>query len=139
MLIKTLEKEQSFTINDKSNVATILMILNHDNMEYVTGILTTLLDDLIDKNIASGTPKLLLRRSECVAEKLLTHWLSICLYHYLKECSGSALYILYKAIKIQTEKGPMDYITNCGKYTLSEDKLITSADTEINPVTLVTF
>ncbi|XP_060604285.1 plexin-A1-like [Ruditapes philippinarum] len=136
MLIKTFEKEQSFTINDKSNVATILMILNHDNMEYVTGILTTLLDGLIDKNIASGTPKLLLRRSECVAEKLLTHWLSICLYHYLKERSGSPLYILYKAIKIQTEKGPMDYITNCGKYTLSEDKLITSADNEINPVTL---
>ncbi|XP_053376895.1 plexin-A1-like [Mercenaria mercenaria] len=136
MLIQTFEKQKSFSIHDKSNVATILMVLHHDNMEYITGILTTLLNELIDKNIASQTPKLLLRRSECVGEKLLTHWLSICLYHYLKERPGSALYILYKAIKIQTEKGPIDYISNCGKYTLSEDKLFTSADTEINPVTL---
>ncbi|XP_060604308.1 plexin-A1-like [Ruditapes philippinarum] len=136
ILIKTLEKEQSFTKNDKSSVATILMILNHDNMEYVTSILTTLLDDLIDQNIASGTPKLLLSRSECVTQKLFSHWLSVCLYLFLKERCGSALYMLYKAIKIQSEKGPIDYITNCGKYTLSEDKLFTPADNEINPVTL---
>lgn len=78
-------------------------------------------------------------RSECVSEKLLTHWLSICLYHYLKDQPGSHLFSLYKAIKIFTERGPIDYITNCGKYTLSEDRLITTDDTEINSVVLVHF
>ncbi|KAH3893165.1 hypothetical protein DPMN_017308 [Dreissena polymorpha] len=114
----------------KSDVATYLMVINHDNMEYITGILTSLLNDLIDKNVSSNTPKLLLRKSESIGEKLLTHWLSIGLYHYLKEQTGSELFNLYKAIKIQVEKGPVDYITACAKYTLSEDRLFTDTDTE---------
>ncbi|WAR26729.1 PLXA1-like protein, partial [Mya arenaria] len=123
--IRAIEKQNSFTIHDRSDVATYLMVINHDNMEFLTSILTDLLDALIDKNVAANTPKLLLRRSESVAEKLLTHWLSVCLYHYLKEHTGSVLFILYQAIKIQAMKGPLDYITSCAKYTLSEDKLFT--------------
>ncbi|XP_052780436.1 plexin-A1-like isoform X2 [Mya arenaria] len=126
--IRALEKQNSFSIHDRSDVATYLMVINHDNMEFITSILTDLLDALIDKNVAAKTPKLLLRRSESIAEKLLTHWLSVCLYHYLKEHTGSVLFILYQAIKMQVEKGPVDYITSCAKYTLSEDKLFTGTD-----------
>jgi len=72
-------------------------------------------------------------RSESVSEKLLTHWLSICLYHNLKDQTGSSLFILYKAIKIQVERGPVDYMTNCAKYTLAENKIYTDAD--VNPAT----
>ncbi|XP_052252632.1 plexin-A1-like isoform X6 [Dreissena polymorpha] len=130
LFIRTLEKQNSFTIQDRSDVATFLMVINHDNMEYITGILTSLLNDLIDKNVSSNSPKLLLRRSESIGEKLLTYWLSIGLYHYLKEQTGSELFNMYKAIKIQVEKGPVDYITACAKYTLSEDRLFTDTDTE---------
>ncbi|XP_052780428.1 plexin-A1-like isoform X2 [Mya arenaria] len=126
--IRALEKQNNFTIHDRSDVATYLMVINQDNVEFLTSILTDLLDELIDKNVAANTPKLLLLRSDSVAEKLLAHWLSICLYHYLKEQTGSVLFILYKAIKIQAEKGPVDYITSCAKYTLSEDKLFTETD-----------
>ncbi|KAH3864364.1 hypothetical protein DPMN_027381 [Dreissena polymorpha] len=68
--------------------------------------------------------------STFVLEKLLTYWLSIGLYNYLKEQTDSELFILYKAIKIQVEKGPVDYITACAKYTLSEYRLFTDTDTE---------
>lgn len=39
--------------------------------------------DLIDAS-ASKNPKLMLRRTESVVEKMLTNWMSICMYSYLK-------------------------------------------------------
>ncbi|XP_021370944.1 plexin-A1-like isoform X3 [Mizuhopecten yessoensis] len=130
LLIRTLEKQKSFSIRDKSNVASLLMILYQNNMEYATEILKTLLADLIEKSVDSKHPKLMLRRTESVVEKLLANWLSLCLYKYLVEESnfpdsaGSSLYILYKAIKVQVEKGPIDHVTCDARYSLSEDRLL---------------
>lgn len=42
-----------------------------------------LLVDLIDAS-ASKNPKLMLRRTESVVEKMLTNWMSICMYSYLR-------------------------------------------------------
>ena len=52
----------------------------------------------------------------------------IVLIFFVQEHTGSALFILYKAIKVQVEKGPLDYMTGCAKYTLSEAKLFTAGD-----------
>lgn len=41
--------------------------------------------------------------------------------------------MLYKAIKIRVERGPVDYITSCAKFTLAENKLYTDVDK--NPTT----
>lgn len=54
-----------------------------------------LLVDLIDAS-ASKNPKLMLRRTESVVEKMLTNWMSICMYSYLRvrepdECIVGAL------------------------------------------------
>ena len=48
------------------------------------------------------------------------------LYHLLsdQECAGEPLYMLYKAIKQQVDKGPVDALTSEARYSLSEDKLI---------------
>lgn len=46
-----------------------------------------LLVDLIDAS-ASKNPKLMLRRTESVVEKMLTNWMSICMYSYLKVRTG---------------------------------------------------
>lgn len=46
-----------------------------------------LLVDLIDAS-ASKNPKLMLRRTESVVEKMLTNWMSICMYSYLKVRMG---------------------------------------------------
>ena len=50
-------------------------------------ILKALLVDLVQKSVAGRHPKLMLRRSESVVEKLLTNWLSLCLYKHLKVSS----------------------------------------------------
>ncbi|XP_048239493.1 plexin-A1-like isoform X2 [Haliotis rufescens] len=50
--------------------------------------------------------------------------MSLCLYKYLKDHAGSPLFMLYKAIKLQAEKGPVDYVTGDARYSLSEDKLL---------------
>lgn len=49
-----------------------------------------LLVDLIDAS-ASKNPKLMLRRTESVVEKMLTNWMSICMYSYLKVRTGQNL------------------------------------------------
>ncbi|XP_070193235.1 plexin-B-like [Littorina saxatilis] len=122
--IRCLESQRTFTIRDRANVASLLMIIYQNNLEYVTDILKALLVDLVQKSVAGRHPKLMLRRSESVVEKLLTNWLSLCLYKHLKEHAGASLFMLYKAIKLQVEKGPVDAVTGDARYSLSEDRLL---------------
>ncbi|ELK30596.1 Plexin-A1 [Myotis davidii] len=119
------EMERSFSMRDRGNVASLIMTALQGEMEYATGVLKQLLSDLIEKNLESKNhPKLLLRRTESVAEKMLTNWFTFLLYKFLKECAGEPLFMLYCAIKQQMEKGPIDAITGEARYSLSEDKLI---------------
>uniref|UniRef100_A0A8C7ZHA8 Plexin-A1 n=1 Tax=Oryzias sinensis TaxID=183150 RepID=A0A8C7ZHA8_9TELE len=123
--IRTLEAQRSFSMRDRGNVASLIMTALQGEMEYATGVLKQLLSDLIDKNLESKNhPKLLLRRTESVAEKMLTNWFTFLLYKFLKECAGEPLFMLYCAIKQQMEKGPIDAMTGEARYSLSEDKLI---------------
>ncbi|XP_062401569.1 LOW QUALITY PROTEIN: plexin-A1b [Sardina pilchardus] len=123
--IRTLEAQRSFSMRDRGNVASLIMTALQGEMEYATGVLKQLLADLIDKNLESKNhPKLLLRRTESVAEKMLTNWFTFLLYKFLKECAGEPLFMLYCAMKQQMEKGPIDAITGEARYSLSEDKLI---------------
>ncbi|CAL1537486.1 unnamed protein product [Lymnaea stagnalis] len=122
--IRTLEEQRAFSIRDRANVASLLMIVYLNNMEYATDILKCLLVDLVHKSVEGRHPKLMLRRSESVVEKLLTNWLSICLYKYLRDYAGASLFMLYKAIKLQAEKGPVDAVTGDARYSLSEDTLL---------------
>ena len=52
----------------------------------------------------------------------------IALFHLslspLQEHTGQPLYLLYKAVKAQLEKGPIDVITGEARYSLSEQKLV---------------
>ena len=63
-------------------------------------------------------------RTESVVEKLLTNWLSVCMYGYVRTRAAQAMFMLYKAIKHQTEKGPIDAVTLDARYSLSEDRLL---------------
>ncbi|XP_077471088.1 plexin-A1-like isoform X1 [Stigmatopora argus] len=123
--IRTLEAQRSFSMRDRGNVASLIMTALQGEMEYATGVLKQLLSDLIDRNLENKNhPKLLLRRTESVAEKMLTNWFTFLLYKFLKECAGEPLFMLHCAIKQQMEKGPIDAITGEARYSLSEDKLI---------------
>ena len=92
-------------------------------------ILQILLGDLIRRSISNSKnhPKLLLRRTESVAEKLLTNWFCVTLYPYIMEHAGAPLFVLFKAVKAQLEKGPIDVITGEARNSLSEEKLLRQA------------
>ncbi|XP_068125873.1 plexin-A2 isoform X3 [Hyperolius riggenbachi] len=123
--IRTLEMQRSFSMRDRGNVASLIMTALQGKLEYATDVLKHLLSDLIEKNLENKNhPKLLLRRTESVAEKMLTNWFAFLLHKFLKECAGEPLFMLHCAIKQQMEKGPIDSITGEARYSLSEDKLI---------------
>ena len=125
LFIRTLESNRYFSMRDRVNVASLIMVTLQGKMEYCTDILKTLLADLIERCIEGKShPKLLLRRTESVAEKMLSSWFTFLLYKFLNECAGEHLFLLYKAIKHQVDKGPVDAITSEARYSLSEEKLI---------------
>lgn len=73
------------------------------------------------------------RKSESLVEKLFQQWLMFCLYPYLTNESSNdysnrsparSFFLLYKALKYQTEKGPVDCVTGNSRYSLSEQKLL---------------
>ncbi len=47
-------------------------------------VLKKLLSQLIRKTVSHSIPKLLLRRTESIAEKMLTNWLAFCLQGYIQ-------------------------------------------------------
>ncbi|KAF8785202.1 plexin-A2-like isoform X2 [Argiope bruennichi] len=125
LFIRTLESNRYFSMRDRVNVASLIMVTLQGKMEYCTDILKTLLAELIEKCIEGKShPKLLLRRTESVAEKMLSSWFTFLLYKFLRECAGEPLFMLYRAIKQQVDKGPVDAITSEARYSLSEEKLI---------------
>uniref|UniRef100_A0A673CGZ9 Plexin-B1 n=1 Tax=Sphaeramia orbicularis TaxID=375764 RepID=A0A673CGZ9_9TELE len=121
--IHTLEVQRTFSPRDRAYVASLLTVALHGKLEYFTDILKTLLNDLVEQYVAKN-PKLMLRRTESVVEKLLTNWMSICLYTFLRESAGESFYMLFRAIKHQVDKGPVDAVTGKAKYTLNDNRLL---------------
>ncbi|KAM4609893.1 LOW QUALITY PROTEIN: plexin-B3, partial [Polymixia lowei] len=132
--IHTLEAQQGFSQRDRGYVASLLTMALHDKLEYFTEVMKSLLQDLVQQYVAKN-PKLMLRRTETVVEKMLTNWMSICLYSFLKEVAGEPLYMLYRAIKYQVDKGPVDAVTGKAKRTLNDSHLLRE-DIEYNSMTL---
>uniref|UniRef100_A0AAY4BPC8 Sema domain-containing protein n=1 Tax=Denticeps clupeoides TaxID=299321 RepID=A0AAY4BPC8_9TELE len=132
--IHTLEVQRNFSPRDRAYVASLLTVALHGKLEYFTDILKTLLNDLVEQ-YTSRNPKLMLRRTESVVEKLLTNWMSICLYSFLRDSAGESFYMLFKAIKHQVDKGPVDAVTGKAKYTLNDNRLLRE-DVEYRILTL---
>ncbi|XP_077185730.1 plexin-B3 isoform X3 [Paroedura picta] len=133
-LIRTLEAQPTFSQRDRCHAASLLSLALHGRLEYLTDIMQTLLSDLVAHCVARN-PKLMLRRTETMVEKLLTNWMSICLYSYLREVAGEPLYMLFRAIKYQVDKGPVDAVSGKAKRTLNDSRLLRE-DVEFRPLTL---
>ncbi|XP_028906939.1 plexin-B1 [Ornithorhynchus anatinus] len=132
--IHTLECQRTFSPRDRAYVASLLTVALHGKLEYFTDILKTLLSDLVEQYVAKN-PKLMLRRTETVVEKLLTNWMSICLYTFVRDSVGEPLYMLFRGIKHQVDKGPVDGVTGKAKYTLNDNRLLRE-DLEYHTLTL---
>ncbi|KFZ62990.1 Plexin-B2, partial [Podiceps cristatus] len=122
--IHTLENQREFSARAKVYFASLLTVALHGKLEYYTDIMRTLFLELMEQYVVAKNPKLMLRRSETVVERMLSNWMSICLYQYLKDNAGEPLYKLFKAIKHQVEKGPVDAILKKAKYTLNDTGLL---------------
>ncbi|KAM9325248.1 plexin-B3 [Gastrophryne carolinensis] len=133
-LIETLDAQPTLSQRDRCHAASLITVALHGKLEYLTDVMKTLLSDLIDQCVAKN-PKLLLRRTETIVEKLLTNWMSICLHSFLREAAAEPLYMLYCAIKYQVDKGPVDAVTGKAKRTLNDGRLLRE-DIEYKPMTL---
>ncbi|XP_019947930.2 plexin-C1 [Paralichthys olivaceus] len=125
-MVHALEEQKSFTIQNKCTLASLLTVALHSNLLYLTEVMEVLLKDLMQQN-SNTQPKLLLRRTESTVEKLLTNWMSICLYGFLREIVGQHLFLMVSALTQQIRKGPVDCVTEKALYTLSEDWLLWQA------------
>lgn len=63
--------------------ASFLTIVLQTKLVYLTSILEVLTRDLMEQS-SNMQPKLMLRRTESVVEKLLTNWMSVCLSGFLR-------------------------------------------------------
>uniref|UniRef100_A0A3Q2PA14 Plexin b2a, tandem duplicate 1 n=1 Tax=Fundulus heteroclitus TaxID=8078 RepID=A0A3Q2PA14_FUNHE len=133
--IHTLESRPDFNARSRGNFASLLTVALHGKLEYYTDIMRTLLLELMDEHVQSKNPKLMLRRSETVVERMLCNWMSICLYQFLRDTAGEPLYKLFKALKHQVEKGPVDAKLKKAKYTLNDTGLL-GDDVEYSVLTL---
>uniref|UniRef100_A0AAQ5Z0H8 Sema domain-containing protein n=1 Tax=Amphiprion ocellaris TaxID=80972 RepID=A0AAQ5Z0H8_AMPOC len=122
--IRTLESRPDFNARSRGYFASLLTVALHGKLEYYTDIMRTLLLELMDEHVQNKNPKLMLRRSETVVERMLCNWMSICLYQFLRDTAGEPLYKLYKALKHQVEKGPVDAKVKKAKYTLNDTGLL---------------
>ncbi|XP_004083331.2 plexin-B2 [Oryzias latipes] len=122
--IRTLESRPDFNARARGYFASLLTVALHGKLEYYTDIMRTLLLELMDEHVQSKNPKLMLRRSETVVERMLCNWMSICLYQFLRDSAGEPLYKLFRALKHQVEKGPVDAKMKKAKYTLNDTGLL---------------
>ncbi|XP_042366924.1 plexin-C1 isoform X2 [Plectropomus leopardus] len=125
-MVHALEEQKSFNINDKCTLASLLTVALHNNLLYLTEVMEALMKTLMQQS-SNTQPKLLLRRTESTVEKMLTNWMSICLYGFLRESVGQHLFLMVSALTQQTAKGPVDCVTEKALYTLSEDWLLWQA------------
>ncbi|XP_023807906.1 plexin-C1 isoform X2 [Oryzias latipes] len=125
-MVQAMEEQKSFGIKDRCSMASLLTVALHSNLTYLTEVMEVLLKDLMHQK-SNAQPKLLLRRTESTVEKLLTNWMSICLYGFLRESVGQHLFFLVSALMQQIAKGPVDCVTGKALYTLSEDWLLWEA------------
>ncbi|XP_041113603.1 plexin-C1-like isoform X2 [Polyodon spathula] len=125
-LVHAMEEQKQFTIKDRCTFASYLTIALQSNLVYLTSVMEELLKNLMDQS-SNTQPKLMLRRTESVVEKLLTNWMSVCLYGFLRESVGEPLFLLVSAIIQRNNKGPVDAIHEKALYTLNEDWLLWQA------------
>lgn len=133
-LIGTLERQNKFSMQEKAEFSSLLTLILIGKMSYLSEVI----EELLKKLIAGATRKqhrVLFRRSDSITQKLLSDWLALSLFPYLKGGGGQQLFMLYKATQTVMEKGPIDAVTLEAKETLAEERLL-KMDLTYEPLTL---
>ncbi|XP_021349160.1 plexin-B2-like isoform X2 [Mizuhopecten yessoensis] len=122
-LIGTLERQNKFSVQEKAEFSSLLTLTLMGKMTYISEVIEELLHRLIGR-ASRKQHRVLFRRSDSITQKLLSNWLALSLYPYLKGGGGQQLFMLYKASQTVMEKGPIDAVTLQAKDTLAEERLL---------------
>uniref|UniRef100_A0A8C4R2B1 IPT/TIG domain-containing protein n=1 Tax=Eptatretus burgeri TaxID=7764 RepID=A0A8C4R2B1_EPTBU len=120
--LQTLDKCQ-LQQSDRGYIASLATVALLDRPALLWRILLCLITDLISNNV-ERKPKLLFRRTETVVEKMLTNWISVCLFNSLRGSVGKLVYMLFLAIRTQIGRGPVDCVLQRAHFTLAESSLL---------------
>ncbi|EPB68965.1 plexin cytoplasmic region [Ancylostoma ceylanicum] len=123
-IVETAESEPTMSPGEKSMLSSLLVAVLLRNFQYCTDIVLSLLRAHIAKSVHAGNSELLFRKSDSVVEKMVAKWLTICLYDSISQYQAHKYNTLFKALKYQTERGPVDAVTGNARYTINESKLL---------------
>lgn len=123
-LCRAVEKAPGRTIKDKFHVAALLQMCVGQDSEYGFEVLCALMDQLLASKEARRNPKLVLRRTDTIAEKYVSCWLAREMYPYVVQHVGKPLCTLLQALKVQSDKGPVDAVSGAAMYTLNGNSLL---------------
>ncbi|KAL5962337.1 Plexin-A4 [Taenia solium] len=129
LLVHSVESNRNIDARAKSQIASLLSIILHPDMEYFTQIILSLITDLLRKSRDHGGDGRLLtafRRAESVIAKMLSNWFTFLLYNFIREHAAEHLFILYRALRQQINTGPRDAVTGLARYTLDAATLLKS-------------
>ncbi|KAI3411975.1 hypothetical protein GPALN_002029 [Globodera pallida] len=126
VLVQMAEEEPTVSASERSSLAALLLAVLSRNMAFATDVVLSLLSAHVQRCALMQAPHLLFRHSDSLVEKLFQHWLTLCLLPHLHDVDGPArpLFLLYRALKSLTEKGPVDAVTGQARYSLSEQALL---------------
>ena len=73
----------------RCTVASVLTVALHRDLGYLTEVMEQLLRAAMEQP-SNGQHKMVLRRTQSIVEKVLTNWMSICLYGFLRVGAAAA-------------------------------------------------
>ncbi|KHJ88114.1 IPT/TIG domain protein [Oesophagostomum dentatum] len=123
-IVETAESEPNMSLGEKSMLSSLLVAVLLRNFQYCTDVVLSLLRAHIAKSVHAGSSDILFRKSDSVVEKMVAKWLTICLYDPISQFQANKYNTLFKALKYQTERGPVDAVTGNARYTINEAKLL---------------
>ncbi|XP_071960772.1 plexin-A2-like isoform X2 [Antedon mediterranea] len=125
-ITKRLQQLSELLLNKSFLLTFIKMLDSNSKVTVKEKVLEELLIDNIDYCVSSHKAKQVLARTDSVTAKLLSNWIALSMYNYLKDYAGHPLYVLYHALKLRIEMGPVDAITGRATYSLNLDDCLQS-------------
>lgn len=118
-MVRTMEANKYFVGKDRVYVGSLLMVVLQEKMGYCTEMLKQLLRELIEKTVEKKfQPKILFRRSESIAERMLAAWFTFLLHDHLKV--GKKIFFFWKNRKLFSKK----LIGDDDQYYLIDKKIL---------------
>ncbi|VDK78254.1 unnamed protein product [Litomosoides sigmodontis] len=118
-LIEMVDNNACYTLENKCALSSLIVGSLLDDMCHRTEVAFAVLNRHILISLKKCEPHIMMfRQSGSLAEQIFTVWFSLCFLEYLKDGPGQSMYLLYKVLKCQIERGPVDAITGDARYSL---------------------